>query len=231
VRVVCTDVPVLPRVRHDCWGRCRGSPHTSPVPLPVPCAPAISATNEEHRIILSILIRQLERNPNHWRKFADRIVGISEETTTGVKRLLKMEAEGSLLVPCINVNDAVTKSKFDNVYGCRHSLPDGIMRATDVMLAGKKVVICGFGDVGKGCAQSMKVSNNNAVCTLHNNHISVALATSREAACGRMWRSSREGVLLLGWGSELPGDSHVLPLSCLVFSRPPLLRPLAPSCG
>jgi len=117
-----------------------------------------TATNEEHRIILSILIRQLERNPNHWRKFADRIVGISEETTTGVKRLLKMEAEGSLLVPCINVNDAVTKSKFDNVYGCRHSLPDGIMRATDVMLAGKKVVICGFGDVGKGCAQSMKAA-------------------------------------------------------------------------
>jgi len=117
-----------------------------------------TATNEEHRIILSILIRQLERNPNHWRKMADRIVGISEETTTGVKRLLKMEAEGTLLVPCINVNDAVTKSKFDNVYGCRHSLPDGIMRATDVMLAGKKVVICGFGDVGKGCAQAMKAA-------------------------------------------------------------------------
>jgi len=84
------------------------------------------------------------------------IVGVSEETTTGVHRLYQMAKNNKLLFPAINVNDSVTKSKFDNIYGCRHSLPDGIMRATDVMIAGKKVVICGYGDVGKGCAQAMK---------------------------------------------------------------------------
>jgi len=89
-------------------------------------------------------------------KMVEKMVGVSEETTTGVHRLISMAEKGELLFPAINVNDCVTKSKFDNVYGCRHSLPDGIMRATDVMLSGKKVVICGFGDVGKGSAQSMK---------------------------------------------------------------------------
>merc|ERR1712157_433318 len=89
-------------------------------------------------------------------KMAAKCKGVSEETTTGVMRLKEMAAKGELLFPAINVNDCVTKSKFDNVYGCRHSLPDGIMRATDVMLSGKKAVICGFGDVGKGSAQSMK---------------------------------------------------------------------------
>jgi len=87
---------------------------------------------------------------------AKNLVGVSEETTTGVHRLEKMAEEKKLLFPCININDSVTKSKFDNIYGCRHSLPDGLMRATDVMIAGKKVVICGFGDVGKGCAQAMR---------------------------------------------------------------------------
>merc|ERR1712147_453765 len=87
------------------------------------------------------------------------MVGVSEETTTGVHRLISMADKGTLLFPAINVNDCVTKSKFDNVYGCRHSLPDGIMRATDVMLAGKKALICGFGDVGKGSAQSMKAAS------------------------------------------------------------------------
>merc|ERR1712014_377684 len=89
---------------------------------------------------------------------AKNIVGVSEETTTGVHRLYQMAKENRLLFPAINVNDAVTKSKFDNVYGCRHSLPDGIMRATDVMIAGKEVVVCGYGDVGKGCAQAMKAA-------------------------------------------------------------------------
>merc|ERR1712129_673062 len=84
--------------------------------------------------------------------------GVSEETTTGVHRLYQMEKNGSLLFPCINVNDCVTKSKFDNLYGCKHSLPDGLMRATDVMMAGKKAVICGYGDVGKGCAQAMRAN-------------------------------------------------------------------------
>jgi len=93
------------------------------------------------------------------------MVGVSEETTTGVHRLKDMAAKNELLFPAINVNDCVTKSKFDNIYGCRHSLPDGIMRATDVMLAGKKVMICGFGDVGKGCAQAMKAAGSRVAVT------------------------------------------------------------------
>jgi adenosylhomocysteinase len=87
---------------------------------------------------------------------AEKLIGISEETTTGVHRLHQMSKNGELLVRAINVNDSVTKSKFDNIYGCRHSLPDGIMRATDVMIAGKKAVVCGYGDVGKGCASALK---------------------------------------------------------------------------
>ena len=93
-----------------------------------------------------------------WNKIATRCFGVSEETTTGVHRLYTMEKTGSLLFTAINVNDSVTKSKFDNLYGCKHSLPDGIMRATDVMLAGKKAVICGYGDVGKGCAAAMRAN-------------------------------------------------------------------------
>jgi len=96
---------------------------------------------------------------------AKKLVGVSEETTTGVHRLKQMSAKGELLTRAINVNDCVTKSKFDNLYGCKHSLPDGIMRATDVMLAGKKVVICGFGDVGKGCAAAMKAQGSKVVVT------------------------------------------------------------------
>merc|ERR1712021_184112 len=91
-----------------------------------------------------------------WNKLATRCKGVSEETTTGVHRLYLMEKQGTLLFPAINVNDSVTKSKFDNLYGCKHSLPDGIMRATDVMMAGKKAVIAGYGDVGKGCASAMR---------------------------------------------------------------------------
>src|SRR5207248_8390060 len=89
-------------------------------------------------------------------KVAKNIIGVSEETTTGVKRLIKMAAEGTLLFPAINVNDCVTKSKFDNLCGCRESLIDGIKRATDVMISGKKAVVCGYGDVGKGCAQAFR---------------------------------------------------------------------------
>merc|ERR1712100_874716 len=97
----------------------------------------------------------IQVDPTKWTRMSKNCKGVSEETTTGVHRLKEMAAKGELLFPAINVNDCVTKSKFDNVYGCRHSLPDGIMRATDVMLSGKKVVICGFGDVGKGSAASM----------------------------------------------------------------------------
>jgi len=112
--------------------------------------------NAEFKCVLATIKSSIGKDPKRFNKMIARMVGVSEETTTGVHRLIAMAEKGELLFPAINVNDCVTKSKFDNVYGCRHSLPDGIMRATDVMLAGKKVVICGFGDVGKGSAQSMK---------------------------------------------------------------------------
>ena len=96
---------------------------------------------------------------------ANKLIGVSEETTTGVHRLQQMSKKGELLMRAINVNDSVTKSKFDNIYGCRHSLPDGIMRATDVMISGKKVVILGYGDVGKGCASAMKNCGARVVVT------------------------------------------------------------------
>lgn len=111
---------------------------------------------KDKKEMLTILRDHIPKKPNFFRKLAKNLVGVSEETTTGVHRLEKMAEEKKLLFPCININDSVTKSKFDNIYGCRHSLPDGLMRATDVMIAGKKVVICGFGDVGKGCAQAMR---------------------------------------------------------------------------
>merc|ERR1712127_499184 len=111
----------------------------------------------EFKIVLTIVKRLLKAGETDKRnKIASRCKGVSEETTTGVHRLYTMEKEQSLLFPAINVNDSVTKSKFDNLYGCKHSLPDGIMRATDVMMAGKKAVICGYGDVGKGCASAMR---------------------------------------------------------------------------
>jgi adenosylhomocysteinase len=112
--------------------------------------------NRELAIINTILKRQLERDGNYWHNMVSHIKGVSEETTTGVHRLYQMMETGRLLFPGINVNDSVTKSKFDNLYGCRESLADGIKRATDVMVAGKVVCVCGYGDVGKGCAQSMR---------------------------------------------------------------------------
>jgi len=116
-----------------------------------------STDNAEMKIVYQVLARTLKSGKlNKWRRLADRMIGVSEETTTGVHRLYNMAANNKLLFPAINVNDSVTKSKFDNLYGCKHSLLDGIFRATDVMVAGKKAVICGFGDVGKGCAQAMK---------------------------------------------------------------------------
>jgi adenosylhomocysteinase len=129
--------------------------------------------NVEYKIVLSILKESIPKRPQFFTAMANNIVGVSEETTTGVKRLYEMTAAGTLLFPAINVNDSVTKSKFDNVYGCRHSLPDGIMRGTDVMIAGKTAWIGGFGDVGKGSAQSMKaagartiVSEIDPICAL-----------------------------------------------------------------
>jgi len=115
-----------------------------------------SADSEEFRIVLRLLQRTLTDDPRKWTRTAGEIKGVTEETTTGVHRLYEMQEAGTLLFPAINVNDSVTKSKFDNLYGCRHSLIDGINRATDVMIAGKTAVICGYGDVGKGCAQSLR---------------------------------------------------------------------------
>ena len=112
--------------------------------------------NKEFAIVMERLARGYKQNPRRWQEVATRIIGVSEETTTGVHRLYQMEKNGELLFPAINVNDSVTKSKFDNLYGCRESLADGIKRATDVMVAGKTVVVCGYGDVGKGSAQSLR---------------------------------------------------------------------------
>ena len=115
---------------------------------------------------MRILKRCLENGETKkWQNIVAKLQGVSEETTTGVLRLEQMAQRGELLIKAINVNDSVTKQKFDNIYGCRHSLPDGLMRATDVMIAGKQVVICGFGDVGKGCAQAMKNCGARVVVT------------------------------------------------------------------
>ncbi len=112
--------------------------------------------NKEFKIVLSRLAASVKANPGKWTAIAQKVRGVSEETTTGVHRLYQMQEKGTLLFPAINVNDSVTKSKFDNLYGCRESLADGIKRATDIMIAGKVVVVVGYGDVGKGCAQSMR---------------------------------------------------------------------------
>ncbi len=114
------------------------------------------ADPEEWGVILDLIRRELAEHPGLWSTLARGVRGVSEETTTGVHRLYQMEKAGTLLFPAINVNDSVTKSKFDNIYGCRHSLIDGLNRATDVMLGGKVAVVCGFGEVGKGCAQSLR---------------------------------------------------------------------------
>ena len=118
--------------------------------------PEITTEVEEERIIENLIREVLKKNPSHWHNVQKKIIGVSEETTTGVHRLVQMEKDGHLLFPAYNVNDSVTKSKFDNVYGCRESLADGIKRALDVMVAGKTILICGYGDVGRGCAQSMR---------------------------------------------------------------------------
>ena len=121
--------------------------------------------NREEAIIFSTLKDLLVKEPGKWHRTVSELKGISEETTTGVHRLYQMLEKGELLVPAINVNDSVTKSKFDNLYGCRESLADGIKRATDIMLAGKVVVVCGYGDVGKGCAKSMKSYGARVIVT------------------------------------------------------------------
>lgn len=125
----------------------------------------IKPSSREEGIIFDTLKELLVKEPGKWKRTVSELKGISEETTTGVHRLYQMMEAGELLVPAINVNDSVTKSKFDNLYGCRESLADGIKRATDVMLAGKVIVVCGYGDVGKGCAKSMKSYGARVIVT------------------------------------------------------------------
>jgi adenosylhomocysteinase len=124
-----------------------------------------TATSHEQQVIFQVLKDSLAESSDRWTKIAEPIKGVTEETTTGVHRLYDMMKEGSLLFPAINVNDSVTKSKFDNKYGCRHSLIDGINRATDVLIGGKVAVVCGYGDVGKGCAESLRGQGARVVIT------------------------------------------------------------------
>jgi len=124
-----------------------------------------STTDADLKAVYRILGESLKTNPKRYTNLLKDLVGVSEETTTGVARLKQMAAQGKLLFTAINVNDCVTKSKFDNIYGCRHSLPDGIMRATDVMIAGKKALVAGYGDVGKGCASALKAAGARVVVT------------------------------------------------------------------
>ncbi|GAA5195107.1 adenosylhomocysteinase [Rugosimonospora acidiphila] len=128
--------------------------------------PATAETDsEEYAVILDVLRRSLTEDNKRWTRLAAGIKGVTEETTTGVHRLYEMRQEGQLLFPAINVNDSVTKSKFDNKYGCRHSLVDGINRATDVLIGGKVAVVCGYGDVGKGCAESLRGQGARVIVT------------------------------------------------------------------
>src|SRR5512132_2353946 len=124
-----------------------------------------SRDSEEYGVILNLLRRELKKDPQRWTRMSKDLRGVSEETTTGVHRLYQMMEAGTLLFPAINVNDSVTKSKFDNLYGCRHSLTDGILRASDVMLAGKVAVVMGYGDVGKGCSQALRGQGARVVIT------------------------------------------------------------------
>ena len=144
--------------------------------------------NKEFRIVMDRLALSIKENPGKWTAIGSKVIGVSEETTTGVGRLYQMEKEGSLLFPAINVNDSVTKSKFDNLYGCRESLADGLKRATDTMVAGKTVVVCGYGDVGKGCAQSMRgfgarvlVTEIDPICALQAAMEGYEVTTMEEA--------------------------------------------------
>src|SRR2546428_1321244 len=120
---------------------------------------------EEWGVVLALLRRLQKEAPGQWKRVVRRVRGVSEETTTGVHRLYQMAKEGALLFPAINVNDSVTKSKFDNIYGCRHSLIDGLNRGTDVMLGGKVALVCGFGDVGKGCAEALRGQGRRVIVT------------------------------------------------------------------
>ncbi|MEE9525340.1 MAG: adenosylhomocysteinase [Candidatus Woesearchaeota archaeon] len=144
--------------------------------------------NKELQVINDTLKKVLAEDSQHWHKVASKVKGVSEETTTGVHRLIQMEEKGELLFPAINVNDSVTKSKFDNVYGCRHSLTDGIKRAMDVLISGKTAMVCGYGDVGKGSAESLKqekaqvmISEVDPICALQACMAGIKVTTVEDA--------------------------------------------------
>jgi adenosylhomocysteinase len=143
----------------------KGTEYEAAGAVPDPAGVGGASYSEEFQVVLSLLTRSLGEDPQRWTKIGQAIKGVTEETTTGVHRLYQMVESGELLFPAINVNDSVTKSKFDNLYGCRHSLIDGINRATDVMIGGKVAVVCGFGDVGKGCAESLRGQGARVVIT------------------------------------------------------------------
>lgn len=150
--------------------------------------PAICTDNEEVKVLDTLIDKILDEDPSKWRRMAAHCKGVSEETTTGVHRLYEMEQDGSLQFPAINVNDSVTKSKFDNLYGCRESLVDGIKRATDVMVAGKKCVVLGYGDVGKGCAEAFAamgarvyITEVDPICALQACMAGIEVVTMDEA--------------------------------------------------
>src|SRR5690606_29453392 len=156
--------------------------------------PAVDTSNPEIRIIDELLHRVHAENPTKWHDYVEELIGVSEETTTGVHRLYHMMKEGKLLTRAINVNDSVTKSKFDNIYGCRESLADGIKRATDVMMAGKIVVIAGYGDVRKGCAQAMKGLGSRV------------LITELDPTCARQHLMEGYDVLPMDDAAKVGGD-------------------------
>jgi len=146
-------------------------------------------TNEEEEVLYAAIAERVKKQPGYYSRIAEKIIGVTEETTTGVHRLYHMQKEGKLLFPAINVNDSVTKSKFDNLYGCRESLVDAIKRATDVMVAGKIAVVAGYGDVGKGSAQALKalsaqvwVTEIDPICALQASMDGYRVVTMDEAA-------------------------------------------------
>ncbi len=153
------------------------------------------SANKEEQVIKDLLLEIQRENPYRWHEIVKDWRGVSEETTTGVHRLYKMHQENRLLVPAINVNDSVTKSKFDNLYGCRHSLVDGLNRALDVMISGKVAVICGYGDVGKGCAQSLRGQGARVVIARNHSAAKARASSSprsiQSTHCKPRWKATK----------------------------------------
>ncbi len=210
-------------------------------------APEITTTVEEERVIEELLRVVLEKNPHHWHGVVKNIIGVSEETTTGVHRLMQMEKDGHLLFPAYNVNDSVTKSKFDNIYGCRESLVDGLKRALDVMVAGKTVMICGYGDVGRGCAQSMRgygarvlVTEIDPICALqaamegfevttvedalNEAHIFVTATGNRDVIIKRHMYGMRDQAIICNIG-HFDNEIQVNPLNEDILVKKEVIKP------